>query len=96
MTDHDHRNSDTELTDEEVRVAIRERQSKLAMEKLRIRIGAAAGVVGLFIATVAILVQDNNIGALLGIGIMALGSGIATVGQIKDFVGTFFGRGGSS
>lgn len=83
-----------ELTDDEVRLKIAEREQTLAVQRLRMRIGFAAGIVGLFIGTYAILVQQNNSGALIGFAVMAVGGGIATLGQVRDLLGTLLGRGG--
>ncbi len=84
---------DVALSDEAVKLKIAERRAKLRMQRLRMTVGAAAGVVGLFIGTYAILVQQNNSGALIGFGVMAVGGGIATLGQVRDLLATILGRG---
>ncbi len=89
------RRKNVELSDDEVRLKIAEREAKLAIQRLRVRIGFAAGVVGLFIGTYAVLVQQNNVGALIGFVVMAVGGGIATLGQVQDLISSVLGRGGN-
>ena len=89
----DRRQNGAELSEEEVQLKIAEREAILRAQRLKMRIGFAAGIVGLFIGTYAVLVQQNNVGALIGFGVMAVGGGIATLGQLSELIGTIFGRG---